>query len=169
MPQAHTKTKTDTKGQVETNGATPARKPSEQALEVVDVTFGAAPRVAEIVRNTIERLRDPETRDAELQMLQNRVNTLRDPLTRDGELEKLRQELNTEVEKAKVEGPRIRRKVTEQVVDQAKKAQKRVEPVYKQRVEPIVKDRVEPVYKQRFEPTYKQHVEPTVKKVRERV
>jgi cation transport regulator ChaC len=158
--QSHTKTVKTTE-EAEQNGASPARKPSEQALEVVDVTFGAMPRVAEVVRETIEKLRDPSTRTQELEALQRRVNTLRDPQTRDGELESLRKSLTAEIERAKVEGPRLRRKATDQFVDQTKKARKRVEPVYKDRVEPLYKEHVEPVYKQR--------VEPTVKKVRERV
>lgn len=160
MPQSHSKTKNGSTA-VPENGATPARKPSEQALEVVDTTFGAVPIVAEAVRKTVEQLRDPSTRERELQSLQHRVNTLRDPRTRDGEIETLRQQLNAEVEKAKAEGPEVRRKVTGQFVEQAKKARQRVEPVYKQRVEPVYKQRVEPVYKQR--------VEPTVKRVRERI
>lgn len=167
MPQAHTKT-IQTNGKV-TNGATPARKPSEQALEFVDVTFGAAPRVAEAVRKSVEQLRDPNTREQELKKFQQQVETLRNPRTRDAELETLRQRLDAEVEKAKAEGPERRRKATEQLVEQAKKARQRIEPVYKQRVEPVYKRRFEPLVKQRVEPVYKQRVEPTVKKVAERV
>jgi hypothetical protein len=133
MPQSHTKS------QETENGATPARKPSEQALELVDVTFGAVPRVAEAVRTTVDQWRKPETRSHEIETLQNRVSTLRNPQTRDGEIETLRQRLNDEVEKAKVDGTITRRKVTDQVIEQAKKARKRVEPVYKERVEPTVK------------------------------
>jgi hypothetical protein len=170
MPQAHTKNTTD---ETETtNGATPARKPSEQALEVVDVTFGAAPRVAEVVRNEVEKLRDSTTREQELKSLQRQVEKLRNPQTRDAEIEVLRKRLDVEVARAKAEGPVRRRKVTKQVVDQAKRARDRVEPVYGpvyKRVEPVYKRRVEPVVKQRVEPAYKQRVEPTVKRVLERV
>jgi hypothetical protein len=167
MPQSHTKTPVST---TETeNGHTPARKPSEQALEVVDTTFGAVPRVADAVRKRVDQLRDPDTRSHELETIQHQLNTLRDPSTRDAELESLRQRLNHEVEQARIDGPRIRRKVTGQFVDQAKKARERVEPVYRERVEPVVK----PVYRERVapvvEPVYRQRVEPTVKRVRERI
>jgi hypothetical protein len=108
------------------NGAAPARKPSEQALEVVDVTFGAVPRVAEIVRETVTKLRDPSTRNQELEQLQKRVNTLRDPSTRNTELEALRKRLTAEIQKAKVAGPPRRRKATEQFVEQTRKARERV-------------------------------------------
>jgi hypothetical protein len=145
-----------------TNGATPTRKPSEQALEYVDLTFGLAPTVAEAVRKLVEQLRDPSTREQELKTIQAQIERLRNPETRELELQTLRKRLDAEVEKAKTEGPVNRKKVTKQVVDQAQKARKRVEqtPVYKQ---------VEPVYKKRVEPVYKQRVEPTVKKVAERV
>jgi len=178
MPQFRSRTKTVTPNTAEaTNGATPARKPSEQALELVDVTFGAAPRVAEAVRKSTEQLRNPQTREQELKRFQQQVEKLRNPRTRDAEFEVLRKRLDAEVEKAKAEGPERRRKATKQLVDEARKARKRVEPVYKQRVEPLVKQHVEPVYKkrveplvkQRVEPVYKQRVEPTVKKVAERV
>lgn len=159
------------------NGATPARKPSEHALEVVDVGFGVAPRLAEAIRKRVEQLRDPSTREQELKTLQQQVEKVRNPSTRDAELEALRTRLDAEVEKAKALGPERRRKATEQFVEQAKKARQRIEPVYKQRVEPVYKKRVEPLYKQhvepvvkkRVEPIYKQRVEPTVKKVAERV
>src|SRR5262245_59606232 len=116
MPQSHTKTH-EVGAE---NGAAAARKPSEQALEVVDTTFGAVPRVADAVRKEVEQLRDPNTRTQRLEALQREVNTLRDPSTRDAEIETLRQRLNDEVEQAKVDGPRVRRKVTDQLVDQAK-------------------------------------------------
>jgi hypothetical protein len=169
MPQAHTKNN-DT--EATTNGATTARKPSEQALEVVDVTIGAAPRVTEAVRKQVEQLRDKSTRQAELKSLQRQIEKLRNPRTRDTELEVIRKRLDVEVAKAKAEGPQIRRKVTKQVIDQAKRARGRVEPVYGpvyKRVEPVYKKRVEPVYKKRVEPAYKKRVEPTVKRVRERI
>jgi hypothetical protein len=173
MPQAHTKPKTEnTKTETTANGTTPARKPSEQALEVVDVTFGAVPRVAEVVRNEAEKLRDSSAREQELKSLQRQVEKLRNPRTRSAEIEVLRKRLDVEVAKAKAEGPVRRRKVTKQVVDQAKRARGRVEPVYGpvyKRVEPVYKRRVEPLVKQRVEPTYRQRVEPTVKRVLERV
>jgi hypothetical protein len=166
MPQAHTKNQS-VKGTE--NGVAPARKPSEQALEVVDTTFGAVPRVADAVRKRVEQLRDPETRSRELETFQHQVNTLRDPSTRDAEIETIRKRLEHEMEQARIDGPRVRRKVTDQLVDQAKKARKRVEPVYRERVAPVV----EPVYRERVapvvEPVYRQRVEPTVKRVRERI
>jgi hypothetical protein len=158
MPQSHTKTTTK-------DGAAPARKPSEQALEVVDVTFGAVPRVAEAVRTTVEHWRQPETRSEEIETLQKRVSTLRDPKTRNGEIESLRQRFTDEVEKAKVDGTINRRKVTDQVVEQARKARERVEPVYK----PVYKKRFEPIVRERVEPVYRERVEPTVRRVRERI
>jgi len=124
MPQLRN-SKKRTVEEEQQNGAT-TRKPSEQALEVVDVTFGAVPRVAEVVRETIAKLRDPETRQQELDQLQRRVNTLRDPQTRDTELDALRKRLTAEIEKAKAEGPPRRRKATEQFVEQTRKARKRV-------------------------------------------
>jgi hypothetical protein len=171
MPQSHTKT------QSSQDGASTTWKPSEQALEVVDVTFGAVPRVAETVRTKVEQWRKPETRSEEIETLQKRVSTLRDPKTRNGEIESLRQRFTDEVERVKVDGTSNRRKVTDQVVEQARKARERVEPVYKKRFEPIVRERVEPVYKKRFEPVvrervqpvYRERVEPTVRRVRERI
>ncbi|MGH2955518.1 MAG: hypothetical protein ACRDL6_00790 [Solirubrobacterales bacterium] len=125
MPQFRN-SKKQTAQEEQQNGATTARKPSEQALEVVDVTFGAVPRVAEIVREAVAKLRDPNTRNQELEALQRRVNTLRDPQTRDTELEALRKRLTAEIEKAKAEGPPRRRKATEQFVEQTRKARQRV-------------------------------------------
>jgi hypothetical protein len=159
MPQSRTKTDATEDG----------RRPSEQALEVVDVTFGAVPRVAEAVRTKVDQWRKPETRSEEIETLQNRVSTLRDPQTRTGELETLRRRFTDEVEKAKADGTVARRKVTDQVVEQARKARGRVEPVYKKRVEPIVRQRVEPVYREHVQPVYRERVEPTVKRVRERI
>jgi cation transport regulator ChaC len=124
MPQFRKKN-TKTVEEEQQNSSTP-RKPSEQALEVVDVTFGAVPRVAEVVRETIAKLRDPNTRQQELEQLQRRVNTLRDPQTRDTELDALRKRLTAEIEKAKAEGPPRRRKATEQFVEQTRKARQRV-------------------------------------------
>ena len=152
-----------------TNGVAAARKPSEQALQVMDVAVGAVPEAADAVTKTVDQLRDPEARSQELQTLQNQVNNLRDSSTRDAQIETLKQRLTTEIEKAEVRGGDIRRQVTDQVVEQARKARDRVEPVYRDRVEPTVKKRVEPVYRERVEPVYKERVEPTVKRVRERV
>lgn len=137
-----------------------SRSTSEQALQVVDVAVGAVPEAADNILKTVDQLRDSETRTTELQSLQNRVSNLRDSSTRDAQVETLKQSLLAEIEKAEARGGDIRRQVTDQVVDQARKARDRVEPVYQ---------RVEPVYKERVEPVYKQRVEPTVKKVRERV
>ena len=67
--------------EVQTNG-TAARKPSEQALQVVDVAVGVVPEAADAVTKTVDQLRDPETRSQELQTLQHRVNNLRDSSTR---------------------------------------------------------------------------------------
>jgi hypothetical protein len=170
MPELRSKRNSNKTAEATTNGATPTRKPSEQALEYVDVTFGLAPTLAEAVRKLVEQLRDPSTRDQELKTIQAQIERLRKPETRELELQTLRKRLDAEVEKAKTEGPVNRKKVTKQLVDQAQKARKRVEqtPVYKQ-VEPVYKKRVEPVVKQRVEPVYKQRVEPAVKKVRERI
>lgn len=101
MPQFRN-SKKQTAQEEQQNGATAARKPSEQALEVVDVTFGAVPRVAEIVREAVTKLRDPSQREA------------------------LRKRLTAELERAKVEGPPRRRKATEQFVEQTRKARQRV-------------------------------------------
>jgi hypothetical protein len=163
--------------EVAENGTAAVRKPSEQALQAVDVAFGAVPVAAENVRRTVEQLRNPQTREQELSTLQHRVNNLRDETTRPAQVETLKQRLTTEIEKAETRGGKVRRQVTDQVVDQARKARKRVEPVYRDRVEPVVKERVEPVYKQRVEPVVKERVEPVYrerfeprfKRVRERI
>jgi regulator of replication initiation timing len=152
-----TKSKTAEKTEVTTNG----RKPSEQALQAVDVAVGAVPTVAENVRSTADTWRNSETRSQEIETLQKRVQTLRDPQARTTEIESLRKRLGSEIEKAEAKGGDVRRQVTEQLVDQARKARDRVEPVYRDRVEPVVKERVEPIYRDR--------VEPAVKKVRERI
>jgi hypothetical protein len=167
------KTKTEEKTAVTTNG----RKPSEQALQAVDVAVGAVPTVAEAVRNTADTWRKSETRSQEIETLQKRVKTLRDPKVRTSELDSLRQRLGSELEKAEAKGGDVRRQVTDQLIGQARKARERVEPVYRDRVEPVVKERVEPVYrervepvvKQRVEPLYRDRVEPAVKRVRERI
>jgi hypothetical protein len=170
MPELRFKRNTNNGTVATADSATPVRKPSEQALEYVDVTFGLAPSFAEAVRKRVEQLRDPSTREQELKTFQAQVERIRNPETRELELQTLRKRLDGEVEKARVEGSANRKKVTKQLVDQAQKARRRVEetPVYRQ-VEPVYKKRVEPVYRKRVEPVYKQRVEPTVKKVAERV
>jgi hypothetical protein len=149
--------KTEEKTEVTTND----RKPSEQALQAVDVTIGAVPTVAENVRTTADTWRNSETRSQEIETLQKRVQTLRDPQARTTEIESLRKRLGSEIEKAEAKGGDVRRQVTDQLVGQARKARDRVEPVYRERVEPVVKERVEPIYRDR--------VEPAVNKVRERI
>jgi hypothetical protein len=146
-----------------------ARKPSEQALQAVDVAVGTVPTVAENVRNTADTWRNSETRAQEIETLQKRVKTLRDPQARTTEIESLRKRLGSEIEKAEAKGGDVRRQVTDQLIGRARKARERVEPVYRDRVEPVVKERVEPVYRERVEPIYRDRVEPTVKKVRERI
>jgi len=169
-----TKTKkTEEKTEVTSNG----RKPSEQALQAVDVAVGAVPTVAETARTTAETWTNSETRSQEIETLQKRVQNLRDPKARTTELESFRERLSAELQKAETKGGDVRRQVTDQLVGQARKARERVEPVYRDRVEPVVKERVEPVYrervepvvKERVEPIYRDRVEPAVKKVRERI
>ena len=149
------------------------RKPADQALQVVDVAVGAAPLAVENAKRTVTQLRDSQARTEEIELLQNRVNNLRDKNTRPAQVETLKQLVTAEIEKAEKRGGDVRRQVTDQVVEQARKARQRVEPVYKDRVEPVVKpvytDRVKPVYKDRLEPVYQKRVEPTVKRVRERI
>jgi hypothetical protein len=165
--------KTEEKTEVTANG----RKPSEQALQAVDVAVGAGPTVAEAVRTTAETWTNSETRSQEIEALQKRVQTLRDRKARTTEIESLRKRLGSELEKAETKGGDVRRQVTDQLVGQARRARERVEPVYRERVEPVVKQRVEPVYRERVEPVYRERVEPiyrdrlepTVKKVRERI
>lgn len=154
-----TKTKTDEK--TTTQVASDGRKPSEQALQVVDVSIGVVPTVAENVRDTADTWRKPETRTQEIETLQKRVKSLRDPKARTGEIDALRQRLGSELEKAEAKGGDVRRQVTEQLIGQARKARERVEPVYRERLEPVVKER--------FEPLYRDRVEPTVQRVRERI
>ena len=170
---SQTKSKTEEKTEVTNNG----RKPSEQALQAVDVAVGAVPTVAENVRTTAETWTNSETRSQEIETLQKRVQSFRDSETRNAELESLRERLSTELQKAETKGGDVRRQVTDQLIGQARKARERVEPVYRDRVEPVVKERVEPVYrervqpvvKERVEPIYRDRVEPAVKKVRERI
>jgi len=164
-----TSTKTQTQTQTKTAATTDGRRPSEQALQAVDVAIGAGPTVAESVRTTAETWTNSETRSQEIDGLQKRVQTLRNSKGRKSEIETLRKRLTSELEKAEAKGGDVRRQVTDQLVGRARKARERVEPVYRERVEPVVKERVEPVYKQRFEPIVKERVEPAVKRVRERI
>lgn len=160
-----TKTKTQTKTQTTSN----ERKPSDQALQAVDVALGAGPTVAENVKTTAETWTNSESRSQEIETLQKRVQTLRDSQGRKSEIDSLRKRLAEELERAEAKGGDVRRQVTDQLVGRARKARDRVEPVYRERVEPVVKERVEPVYKQRVEPVYKKRVEPAVQKVRARI
>jgi hypothetical protein len=155
--------------QEKTQTAPETRKPSEQALQAVDVAVGAVPTVAEAVSNTAGTWRKAETRSQEVDILQKRVQNLRDRKGRSAEIEALRKRLGSELEKAEAKGGDVRRQVTEQLVGQARKARDRVEPVYRERFEPIVKERVEPIVKERVEPVYRDRLEPTVKRVRERI
>jgi hypothetical protein len=164
MPRKSEK-KTEEKTAVTSND----RKPSEQALQAVDVAVGAVPTVAEAVRNTAETWRKSDTRSQEIETLQKRVQTLRDSETRTSEIESLRKRLGSEIEKAEAKGGDVRRQVTDQLIGQARKARERVEPVYRDRVEPVYRKRFEPVVKERVEPVYRDRVEPAVKKVRERL
>ncbi|MGH2984511.1 MAG: hypothetical protein ACRDK5_09710 [Solirubrobacterales bacterium] len=134
------------------DGVTPS-KPSEQALQAVDVAVGAVPQAADAVKKTVDQWSKPETRSQEIETLQSRVSTLRDPETRSSELETLRKRLADEIERAGTRGGDVRKQVTEQLIGQARKARERLEPVYRQRVEPV--------YRERFEPA--------VKRVRERI
>jgi hypothetical protein len=150
-----------TTAKTEEKTAVSGRKPSEQALQVVDVAVGTPPTVAETVRNTAETWTNSETRSNEIDALQKRVQTLRNADGRKSEIELLRKRLAAELEKAEAKGGDVRRQVTDQLIGQARKARERVEPVYRERLEPVVKERVEPLYRDR--------VEPAVKRVRERI
>jgi hypothetical protein len=156
------------------NGTAP-RKPSEQALQAVDVAVGAVPTVADNVRRTVDQWRNAGTRSQEIETLQARVSNLRDANTRPAQLETLKRQFEAELDKAEKRGGDVRKQVTDKVVEQARvarervePARKRVEPVYRERVEPIRK-RFEPAVRQRVEPVYRERVEPTVQKVRERI
>ena len=143
MPTKTSSTKTQT--QTKTEATATGRKPSDQALQAVDVAIGAGPTVAETVRTTAETWTNSETRSQEIDALQKRVQTLRDSEGRKGEIETLRKRLAAELEKAEAKGGDVRRQVTDQLVGQARKARERVEPVYRERVEPAVKKVVERV------------------------
>jgi hypothetical protein len=163
------KTAQTPKTQEKKSQTTETRKPSEQALQAVDVAIGAGPTVAENVRTTAETWTNSEARSQEFDTLQRRVQTLRNSKGRKSEIESLRKRLAAEIEKAEAKGGDVRRQVTDQLIGQARKARDRVEPVYKERVEPVYKKRVEPVVKERVEPVYRERFEPAVKKVRERI
>ena len=135
MPTKTSSTKTQTQTKTEATAAD--RKPSDQALQAVDVAIGAGPTVAETVRTTAETWTNSETRSHEIDVLQKRVQTLRDS--------KGRKRLAAELEKAEAKGGDVRRQVTDQLVGRARKARERVEPVYRERVEPAVKKVVERV------------------------
>ena len=150
-----TKTSTTTsKNETKTTQATTdSRKPSDQALQAVDVAIGVGPTVAENVKTTAETWSNSETRSQEIDTLQKKVQTLRKSEGRKSEVETLRKRLAAELEKAEAKGGDVRRQVTDQLIGQARKA----------------RDRVEPVYRERIEPVYKKRVEPSVKRVRELV
>jgi hypothetical protein len=134
-----TSTKSQTQTQTKTAATTDGRKPSEQALQAVDVAIGAGPTVAENVRTTAETWTNSEARSQEVDALQKRVQTLRNSKGRKSEIETLRKRLASELEKAEAKGGDVRRQVTDQLVGRARKARQRVEPVYRERVEPAVK------------------------------
>src|SRR6476661_2687588 len=112
-------TQIEEKKTTKTEETTDGRKPSEQALQAVDVAIGAGPTVAETVRDTAETWRKSETRSRELETLQKRVKTLRDPKARTTELESLRKRLASEIDKAEAKGGDVRREVTEQLIGRA--------------------------------------------------
>jgi hypothetical protein len=144
--KTETKTKTQTQAKNSTAATTTAgRKPSEQALQAVDVALGAGPTVAENVRQTAETWTNSEARSQEIDTIQKRVQTLRKSEGRKNEIETLRKRLAAELEKAEAKGGDVRRQVTDQLVGRARKARDRVEPVYRDRVEPTVKKVVERV------------------------
>ena len=169
MATKTSKTSKTTQSETNRQPTTNERKPSDQALQAVDVAIGAGPTVAETVRTTAETWTKSETRSQEIDALQKRVQTLRKAQGRKSEIESLRTRLAAELEKAEAKGGDVRRQVTDQLIGQARKARDRVEPVVKERVEPVYKQRFEPIVKERFEPVYRQRVEPAVKRVRERV
>jgi hypothetical protein len=144
-----TKTSTTTsKNETKTTQATTdGRKPSDQALQAVDVAIGVGPTVAENVKTTAETWTNSETRSQEIDTLQKKVQTLRKSEGRKSEVDTLRKRLAAELEKAEAKGGDVRRQVTDQLIGQARKARGRVEPVYRERVEPVYKTRVEPTVK----------------------
>ena len=135
--KTETKTKTQSQSKNGTATAATGRKPSDQALQAVDVAIGAGPTVAENVRQTAETWTNSETRSQEIDTLQKRVQTLRDSDGRKSEIETLRKRLADELEKAETKGGDVRRQVTDQLVGQARKARERVEPVVKRVTERV--------------------------------
>ena len=126
-----TSTKTQTQTQTKTEATTDGRKPSEQALQAVDVAIGAGPTVADNVRTTAETWTNSEARSQEVDALQKRVQTLRNSKGRKSEIETLRKRLASELERAEAKGGDVRRQVTDQLVGRARKARERVEPAVK--------------------------------------
>src|SRR4051812_20085849 len=122
------KTEEKTPGTPTTSTTNPARKPSEQALQAVDVAIGAGPTVAENVRTTAETWTNSQARSQEFDALQKRVQTLRNSKGRKSEIETLRKRLAAELERAEAKGGDVRRQVTDQLVGRARKARERVEP-----------------------------------------
>ena len=170
MPQQKTAKTTSQKTTTQKTTATAnGRKPSEQALQAVDVAVGAWPTAAEAVSETADSWRKSETRTQEIETLKKRVTNLRDSESRTSEIDALRERLGQEIKKAEAKGGDVRRQVSDQLVGQARKARERVEPVYKKRVEPVYKERVEPLVKEHVEPVYRKRFEPTVKRVAERI
>jgi uncharacterized protein YicC (UPF0701 family) len=88
------------------NGTTAEREAANPALQVVDRAVGAVPLVADAVRSAVGQL--GKTEEPEAQTLQQR--------------------LAAELDRAEVRGADVRRQVTDQVVEQARKARERVEP-----------------------------------------
>jgi hypothetical protein len=66
-------------------------------------------------------------------------------------------------------GAEVRHQVTDRVVERARNARHRFEPMYRERVEPVYKRRLEPLVRDRVEPVYRDRVAPTVRRVRERI
>jgi hypothetical protein len=175
MPQQKTaktttsKTTTSKTTTQKTSATANGRKPSDQALQAVDVAVGAWPTAAEAVTETADTWRNSETRNREIETLKKRVSNLRESDSRTAEIDALRERLGQEIQKAETKGGDVRRQVTDQLVGRARKARERVEPVYRERVEPVYKKRVEPLVKEHVEPVYRQRFEPTVKRVAERI
>src|SRR3954452_16338977 len=107
------KTEEKTSGTTTTSTTTGGRKPSEQALQAVDVAVGAVPTVAENARTTAETWTNSEKRSQEIETLQNRVKNLRDSKARTTEFESLRERLSSELQKAETKGGDVRRQVTD--------------------------------------------------------
>jgi Arc/MetJ-type ribon-helix-helix transcriptional regulator len=101
------------------------RTPGDQALQVVDVTVGAYASVADAVRSMVEQWRDPRTRAKEL--------------------DSLRRQVNSGLVKVENRGGELRQQVTDDVSGRARRARKRVEPVYRRRVKPVYRRRVKRV------------------------